>query len=256
MALCMGCTHGPVRPDDPARYRSEEGYGDARWGMTPAELSGRLADARQLDAQTYQRHEIADGRPAWVTYAFPNGQLASVTVQFDPPAGQPADFDATYDMLAHRFGDPLPAPGARDAERDAALTVAAIVAAVLVVGILVALVAKGHGGGGGGHVASGGVHAATAIHAVAPPVGVFHPVRTAWWIDLAAVRLTADALHLAVLASAPGQPAPPQPAGAWMQEWRTGESDVLLLGLDLGAPSAQLVLTYRSLALNPPPPTD
>ncbi|MBS2029087.1 MAG: hypothetical protein JST54_14385 [Deltaproteobacteria bacterium] len=265
LALLAGCAHtGALPPADRDAYRSAEGFEGAKWGQTPEELKPLVEGAEHPDPITYRHHENIEGRPAWVTYSFPDGHLATVTVQYDPPTGTPGDFDASFDVLSRKLGTPLPPPGARNHDEDVALTVAAVAAAVLVVGIIVAIVAHSGGGGGHvgnvGHVASGAshVHAAAAILPAVPPAGVFHPVRDACWLDFAAVRLTLDAMQIAIIANdVNGQPLPPPPSpGGWMAEWRTPDTDVLLLGVNLGTPQASLVESYRSVALTPPLPTD
>lgn len=243
-ALLAGCAHTRALP--PEGYRSPEGFGEAKWGMTPADLSARLDGAELLDPHTYRTREQVDGRNAQVTYAFPSGRLSAVTVQYEI-----ADFDGNYDLLSHRYGKPLPPPGAR-AEENAALTVAAVVAAVLVIGIIIAIATHGHGGGG--HASGPAVHGAAAIAASVPPAGIVHPVRDACWLDFAALQMADASLHVAVAASAAADaPPPPPPPGGWMAEWRTDETDVVLLGVELGTPRASVAVSYRSVALNPPP---
>lgn len=254
VALLAGCAHTPAIP--PESWRSPEGFQGATWGMTPGDLGARLDGAALVDPHTYRTHEVVDGKPASVTYAFPGGHLSTVTVQFDP--GQPADFDAQLDALSARYGKPLPPPGNRHDEENTALTVAAIIGAVLVIGLIIAIVTHGHGGGHHeGHVASG-VHAAAPLVAAVPPAGIVRPmhVHEACWIDFAALQLADASVRVAVAASAANAasaPPPPPPPGGWMAEWRTPESDVMLFGVELGTPRANLVVTYRSLALAPPP---
>jgi hypothetical protein len=90
------------------RFRSSDGYGKTRWGMTPAEV--RLV-VRGLPASgpTVKKDTVA-GRSALVAYAFADGRLYAVVVAFTDPHIGPQqyldDFGQITAILAAKYGEP------------------------------------------------------------------------------------------------------------------------------------------------------
>jgi len=88
------------------RYRSPEGFGDARWGMTPKEVR-RVERVRRLGADLEQPITVA-GHKGKVRYIFSDGHLVTVRLTFGPRLDRAAlaQFFDLRSLLAQKYGEP------------------------------------------------------------------------------------------------------------------------------------------------------
>ena len=91
-------------------YRSESGFQNARWGMTPAEVSKAFPKAtRQASGDLVARMAVAD-YPATVRFRFIDARLWAVEVAFGVDHTRPdQDVRKTLDLrrlLAKKYGEP------------------------------------------------------------------------------------------------------------------------------------------------------
>lgn len=115
------------RRSDPL-YRSPEGFQEARWGMSQAEVRALYPAAQVVDG-TLQVDGLLAEQPARLRFGFVEDRLAGVRCTLKQPQGQ---FDVLRALLVRKYGQPAqvsPDPQSSDAEA------AGMVASVLV-GIL------------------------------------------------------------------------------------------------------------------------
>ena len=87
-------------------FRSDEGFGKAKWGMSEAEVKRAYPKARATKGGLELR-EAVDGLAATVRFVFVEKKLASASVQFDPKphgSGVADAMDAVKQKLVEKLG--------------------------------------------------------------------------------------------------------------------------------------------------------
>jgi hypothetical protein len=104
LLFCLaGCMLRPsVRRLNPD-YRSQEAYGAAHWGMTPAELESVVPDLQPCGIGALCRDEMLKDKPARVTYELPSDQLMIVRLKV-PSTDPQADFEKFRHDLTEQYG--------------------------------------------------------------------------------------------------------------------------------------------------------
>jgi hypothetical protein len=87
-------------------WRSTEGYQQARWGMTPAEVQKAFAGFQAPDAgrELVMMDSITAGRESTLGFVFFEDRLAAVVVRFRPRPRAESYGDKVLDLLVERYG--------------------------------------------------------------------------------------------------------------------------------------------------------
>lgn len=95
-----------VRAENAKAYRSRDGFQEARWGMTLAEVRALYPEGElSLDGHLRWNGSVAT-RSAQVDFLFLKGQLAAVNVGFVDVSDQQAGFRDLRDLLNRKWGPP------------------------------------------------------------------------------------------------------------------------------------------------------
>lgn len=220
-----------ARIENEQAYRSDEGFAEARWGMSRAELASLYPDGDWLQGSMERTIEYA-GRPARVSYVFEGDHLAKTLVLVEDPRTQAA-LPIVAGTVAQDFGDPVKVP---HEDHGAALAVAGVVTVLAAAAIIGAVL-----------LTRGNFKPPSVAHAAVAPVraaaAVVHPGIVAAAVRSAApavdVELVADATRDVMVATADAaqaQAEDPEPAPAPIPValsehvlWQTPETRVELI---------------------------
>ncbi|RYZ42281.1 MAG: hypothetical protein EOO71_08715 [Myxococcaceae bacterium] len=118
LGLAAGCASDPAKPSalerrDTVRaavdktYRSSEGFQEARWGMTSAEVRAVLPDASVSPDGTLRLKTTIAEVPAEVAFGFLEDRLAAVDVFFPEVADVRTFQTLMRDLLTRKYGEPM-----------------------------------------------------------------------------------------------------------------------------------------------------
>jgi hypothetical protein len=236
-------------------YRSAEGFGTVRWGMTQDEVRALLPDAVEVEPGLLVRNESVEGRPGQVAYVFEQGHLSRAVARLRPNDVTDG-FDDLRDRLRKHFGSPWRSHDPRHSDDGAAIgaVVAVAVVAALLVGALI--LTKGGGkmdvpkvGSGAASAAAHGAHGAAGvvprgagIPGPAAPGGAVVAVPSPDVVQ-AVSDLVVDSARMAAWSEAER---PPEEAAQTLllSSWRTHETAVDLMARVAQEP--ELIVSYDS----------